>query len=223
MIAPLPLLDAETWVFDLDNTLYSVSSDLFAQIDLRMKGFIAHLLDLPEDEAYIVQKDYFRRYGTTLRGLMMRHDIDPHAFMDHVHDIDLSAVGKDRALDRALHALPGRKLVFTNADRRHAARIMERLGIAHHFDAVFDIEDAGFIPKPEPQVYDALVKRHTIAPTRAVMVEDMARNLIPAHDMGMATVWLRNDTPWGAEESEGAHIHHSVDDLAEWLKTLTER
>ena len=217
-----PLFDTETWVFDLDNTLYSVSSNLWSQIDERMKGFIAKFLDLPEDQAYRVQKDYFRRHGTTLRGLMMRHDIDPHVFMDFVHDIDLSSVGPDVALSEALKDLPGRKLVFTNSDLRHAERILEHLGITQHFDAVFDIEDCGFIPKPEPQVYEALLKRHAIMASTSVMVEDMARNLIPAHDLGMATVWLKNDTTWGAQDSDGPHIHHAVDDLAPWLKSLTQ-
>jgi len=216
------LREAETWVFDLDNTLYCASSNLFAQISRRMTGFIADFLDVDDAEAYRVQKKYFREYGTTLRGLMQRHDIDPHHFMDHVHDIDLGIIDPDPALDAALAALGGRKIIFTNGSTDHANRVIKRLGVARHFEGVFDIADADFIPKPEPDVYKQLIERHKIDPKRSVMVEDMARNLKPAADLGMTTVWVRTETDWGREGSDGDYIDHTLDNLSDWLNDLPD-
>ncbi len=214
------LRNAETWVFDLDNTLYCASSNLFAQISARMTDFIAELLDVDHAEAFRVQKSYFHEYGTTLRGLMSLHDIDPHSFLAHVHDIDLGLIDLDPALDTALGGLPGRKIIFTNGSTDHAHRIMNRLGVADHFDGVFDIADSKFVPKPDPLVYQALIERHDIDPERAVMVEDMARNLKPASDLGMTTVWVRTDTVWGCEGSDSDYIDHRLDNLSAWLDAL---
>ena len=222
-LAPKPAADlkqAEAWVFDLDNTLYSPASRLFDQIDIRIRDFIAGFLKLDPDEAYRIQKLYFREHGTTMRGLMNRHDMEPGPFLDHVHDIDLSAIPPDPVLDHALGRISGRKIVFTNADNRHAERIMDKIGISHHFEGVFDIIETDYIPKPEPQVYAQLVKTFALNPETTVMVEDMARNLIPAHAMGMTTVWVQNDTPWGAEDADGDHIDHTADGLAPWLDAV---
>jgi len=210
----------EAWVFDLDNTLYPAETNLFSQIDERMRGFIAAYLDLDLEEAYRVQKQYFRDYGTTLRGLMSRHGLDPRAFLDHVHAIDLSPVPPSPALDDALDRLSGRKIIFTNASADHAERVMARLGVEGRFDAVFDIADAGYLPKPEPAVYDALVARHGLDPRRTVMIEDIARNLAPAAALGMTTVWVRTQSRIGQEGAEAAHVHYAVDDLLGWLQAL---
>jgi len=210
----------ETWIFDLDNTLYPPRHSLFDLVDQRIGAFIAHALDLAVDEARRVQKTYFRDYGTTLRGLMTEHDIDPRAFLDFVHDIDLRRVPPDPELDRALGRLMGRKIVFTNGSRRHAERVMARLGIGRHFDGIFDIAAADYVPKPQVQGYHALIERHAVDPRAATMVEDIARNLVPASRLGMTTVWLRNDTAWGRAESDGDHVDHVIDDLTEWLTRL---
>ncbi len=215
------LAATEAWVFDLDNTLYCATSNLFGQIDIRMESYIAEFLELEPEEAFKVQKRYFREYGTTLRGLMDRHEINPREFLDHVHDIDIDVVPPNPALDRALANLPGRKIIFTNADVRHAERVMNRLGVEHHFEAIFDIVACDYVPKPEPVVYQALVNRFDIDPEKTVMVEDMARNLKPAADIGMTTVWVRTDTDWGQESSEGDHVHHVVDDLSSWLTDIS--
>lgn len=214
--------DAETWVFDLDNTLYSGVHGLFEQIDRRMREYLAKFLDVDEDEAFRVQKSYFKQYGTTLRGMMINHQMDPKPYLDHVHDIDISAIPPAPELDRQLARLPGRKVIFTNADLPHAERVMARLGIADHFDGVFDITDADFVPKPEPEVYDLLVKRFGIAPKRAVMVEDIARNLAPAAALGMATVWVRPITECSIskEAPVGDHVDFETDDLVAWLAAL---
>ena len=216
------LRQAETWVFDLDNTLYPATTNLFGQIDLRMRDFIAVALNLELEEARVLQKTYFHNYGTTLRGLMEHHAVDAHAFLDYVHAIDIDALTPSPALDTALARLSGRKLIFTNASTAHAERVMRRLGVERHFDAVFDIADSGFQPKPDPVVYARLVERHRIDPRSSVMVEDIARNLEPAAALGMTTVWVRTDSQWGREGNDGDHVHHVVDDLAAWLGALTD-
>jgi putative hydrolase of the HAD superfamily len=216
------LLQAQTWVFDLDNTLYCGVHGLFEQIDLRMRDFLARFLDVDETEAYRVQKSYFKQYGTTMRGMMINHAMDPRPYLDHVHDIDISAIPPAPELDQALARLSGRKLIFTNADTAHAERVLARLGIAHHFNAVFDIVEADYVPKPEPQVYDLLVKRFAINPSSAVMVEDIARNLEPAAKLGMATVWVRPVTECAIckEDPDGDHVDFITDDLTAWLNAL---
>lgn len=210
----------ETWIFDLDNTLYCASTNLFSQIDVRMKSFIADLLDVEPSEAFRIQKQYFHDYGTTLRGLMNRHNILPKTFLDYVHDIDVRVLQPNPILETALRNLPGRKIIFTNADVGHSLRVMERLGISQHFEAIYDIVASNYIPKPQPEVYQALVDQFKIRPKYTVMFEDMARNLKPAADMGMTTVWVSTDTHWGREGSEGEHIHHATDDLPAFLSKI---
>lgn len=215
------LLEAEAWVFDLDNTLYPASSNLFAQIDQKMTCFIADFLDLDIDEANRLRKNYFREHGTTMRGMMDRHGMEPGDFLDYVHDIDLGSVVPNPALGEALGRIPGRKIIFTNGPQAHARRVMDRLAIGPHFEAVFDIVEADYVPKPEPRVYEALIRRHRLQPGKSVMVEDLARNLAPAASMGMTTVWVRSGNDWDMEPPEGDSVHHVVDDLVEWLGELT--
>jgi putative hydrolase of the HAD superfamily len=207
----------ETWVFDLDNTLYPASCNLFDQIHRRMGEFISNLLGVDLDEAKRLQRVYFREHGTTLRGLMNVHDIDPREFLDHVHRIDLAPVPPDAALGAALAALPGRKLVFTNGTVRHAENILGHLGIAGHFSGLFDIAACGYVPKPDPAGYAALVRRFAIVPRQAAMIEDMARNLAPAAALGMTTVWLRGTIDWALEGAEADYVHHIADSLAPFL------
>jgi len=214
------LARAETWIFDLDNTLYPAACNLFAQVDVRIGRYIADLLGLSAEEARAIQKRYFREYGTSLRGLMTHHRIDPSEYLDYVHDIDVTAVTPSPDLARCLAILPGRKVVFTNGSLAHAERVMKRLGVTEHFEAVFDIVDAGYLPKPEPAIYDSLVERHSIDPRRAVMVEDIARNLVPAAALGMTTAWVRGDSAWCSEGADGDHVHHVVDDLVAWLDRI---
>lgn len=217
-----PLRDAAAWVFDLDNTLYSASIDLFSQIDERMRGYIAKFLGLELDEAYRLQKEYFHEYGTSLRGLMNRHAMDPTPFLAHVHDIDVSVLSPSPALEAALTALPGRKIIFTNASVPHAERVLGQLGVGHHFADIFDIVEAGYRPKPEPQTYRSVVARFGLDPHASVMVEDMARNLTPAAALGMTTVWIRTRPEHGAEGARLEDIDHVVDDLPTWLADVVE-
>lgn len=211
----------DTWVFDLDNTLYPASCSLFPQIDLRMRQFIAANLHLPLDEAFRLQKQYYRDYGTTLRGLMLRHGIEPSAFLDFVHEVDCTVLEPSPRLDRALAALPGRKVIFTNGSERHAVNVLGRLGLEGCFDGIFDIKAAAYVPKPEPATYARMVARHGIDPRCAAMFEDIHRNLAPAAAIGMTTVWVKDDAhpdfPDG-QPADIAHVHHVTGDLAEWLE-----
>ncbi len=212
----------EAWIFDLDNTLYPASCDLFAQIDARMTLYVAARLGVPADEARRIQKDYYRDHGTTLNGLMTRHDVDAEDFLAHVHDIDLSVLAPDPALAAALAGLPGRRFVFTNGCRNHAIRVLDRTGLGAHIDDLWDIRTIGFRPKPDPGAYDAVVARAAIAPGRAAMFEDVARNLVPARALGWTTVWLDNGSVWSKQGPtfpvvETRHIDHTIEDLTHFL------
>ncbi|MHA1599175.1 MAG: pyrimidine 5'-nucleotidase [Alphaproteobacteria bacterium] len=211
---------AEAWIFDLDNTLYPVSSKLFEQIDARMKNFIADYLDLPLDAAHRLQKQYFRAYGTTLSGLMRCHDVSPQEYLAFVHDIDVGVIAPNPELGAALDGLSGRKIIFTNASEAHARRVLARLGIEDRFEAIFDIAWADYVPKPDAAIYRRIVEACTIDATATVMIEDMARNLKPAADLGMTTVWIDTGSDWGAEGAGDGHIHHVTDDLAAWLSNV---
>lgn len=216
------LRDADAWIFDLDNTLYSAEINLFAQIDLRMRDYIATFLGLPAEDAFHIQKHYFREFGTSLRGLMNVHGMAPGPFLDHVHDIDLSMLPADPELNAVLGDLPGRKLIYTNASARHAERVTARLGIAHHFEAIFGIVEADYTPKPEPFPYNTLVDRYGLTPHRTVMVEDMLRNLKPAAALGMTTVWVRTDSDHGGSVAADIAADHITDDLVPWLRAVAD-
>ena len=218
------LHETGTWVFDLDNTLYPSSCGLMADVSARMTGFVAEFLGVDRDSALAEQKRLFREHGTTLRGLMNRFDVDPIAFMDYVHAVDYSVVTPSARLTAALDALPGRKVVFTNASENHAERVLERLGLADAFDGVFDVVAAGYRPKPDPHAYASLAARFDVAPADAVMVEDIAPNLAPAAALGMTTVWIRPaaspEPYWASPEGECDYIHHEIEDLADWLEDI---
>lgn len=217
------------WVFDLDNTLYPPECDLFAQIDVKMCEFIMRALDVDENEARRVQKDFYVEHGTTLAGLMAVHGIEPGGFLAHVHDIDVSVVSPDEALGRAIADLPGRKIIFTNGSVGHARNVVARLGIGHVFDGIYDIVSTGYKPKPMRQAYESFVRESGIAPERAAMFEDIPRNLEIPHELGMKTVWVRPAGMGGTERyqrlshegGEAPHVHHATDDLRTFLKTLT--
>ncbi len=208
------------WVFDLDNTLYPAACNLFGQIDVKIGEFVQDLLQVDQAEARRVQKQYFREHGTTLRGLMDRHGVNPEEFLDYVHEIDVSPVPPSPDLEKALAALRGRKVIFTNGTTRHAENVLNRLGVAHHFNGIFDIADADYRPKPEPSVYRQLIERHGIEPHRAVFFEDMARNLAPAAALGMTTVWIRTDAPWSSMDADPQTIHYAGEDLLSVLNKI---
>lgn len=208
----------EAWIFDLDNTLYPASANLFPQIDRRIRAYVAHQLKMTLDDAFVLQKRYYREFGTTLRGLMINHKTEPEAFLDYVHDIDHSVLGPDKRLDAALAALPGRKFVYTNGSERHAASVMDRLGVSKHFSGIFDISASRYIPKPDPAPYGELVARHGIEAKRAAMFEDIHINLKPAHALGMTTVWVRHTENPATAGEDLSHCHFVTDDLIGWLE-----
>lgn len=217
----LSIAEVSHWIFDLDNTLYPESTNLFLQVDARMKAFISRRLGIEQDEAYRVQKDYLVRFGTTLRGLMDLHDVSPRDFLDFIHDVDFGVIPPDPRLVENIERLPGTKYVFTNGTRMHADAVLERIGAADVFTGIFDIETAGFVPKPAPKAYRLLVSRFGIEPEKTVMIEDMARNLKPAREMGMTTVWLNDGGEWGKVEYDPAHIDIEIDNLTVWLDGLS--
>jgi len=213
-----------TWVFDLDNTLYPAECNLFAQVDRRMGEFIAQHLGVPFAYARHLQKSYYRQFGTTLSGLMQVHKLDPKPFLDYVHDIDLSVVSAHPELAAVIARLPGRRLIFTNGSRRHAERVAEKLGVLHLFEDICDIAACEYVPKPEADAFDRMVRRHGVAPQSAAMFEDMPQNLEAPHVLGMTTVLVHSsyyDHPiqhkirqW-REPPE--HVHHMTEDLAGFL------
>ncbi|MBI4184622.1 MAG: pyrimidine 5'-nucleotidase [Proteobacteria bacterium] len=213
----------EAWIFDLDDTLYPASSNLFAQVAERMTDYVCGFLGLDRANAEDLRRRYFREFGTTLKGLMTRHRIDPLAFLDYVHDIDLGVIEPSPRLAAALAGLAGRKIVFTNGSIRHAERVLARLGVSGQFDAIFDIVAAGFAPKPEPAAYRVLIDRHRIEPGAAVMIEDRAVNLGPAAALGMTTVWLRTGRNLGDPGTAPENIHFTTDDLLGWLEAAGRR
>ena len=210
----------DTWIFDLDNTLYPERCDLFSQVEQRIGRFIADTLSLSSDEAYRLQKHYFRTYGTSMRGMMAEHGTDPHAFLDFVHDIDYSPVAADDALRQALLDVGGRRVVFTNGSAGHAQAVLARLGITDLFDGIVDIVAAGFHPKPQRPGYDHLITAYMVDPRRAVMVEDIAANLTTAHAMGMTTVWIATRHAWAAPAADADFVDHRVEDLTAWLQAV---
>jgi putative hydrolase of the HAD superfamily len=218
----LPALShIDCWIFDLDNSLYPASANLFALIDVRMGEFIQELLGCGHEEARRVQKTYFHEHGTTLAGLMKAHGVEPSEFLDFVHDIDLARISADPRLVAALDKLPGRKFVFTNGDESYARRVLDRLGLANAFDGLHDIHAMGYVPKPDPSAYRAMCERYGIAAERSLFVEDMARNLKPAKALGMTTVWVDNGSERGSHDADPAFIDYRIADIAEWLTEIT--
>lgn len=224
---PTTFDSVETWIFDLDNTLYPARHDLWGQIDARMKAYISDLLKLTPDEAFALQKDYYRRYGTSLRGLMIEHGMEPAAFLAHVHDVDLSGLDAAPRLAAAIEALPGTKIVYTNGSEQHARNVLAKLGMDAHFSAVHDIVAAEFHPKPTVEAYDRFLAAHGVDPARAAMFEDLARNLEVPHRLGMATVLvvapdqqLLHAQDWEFAGREDAYIDHITEDLPGFLEAL---
>ncbi len=218
------------WVFDLDNTLYPASCDLFAQIDVRMTAFVANYLGLAPEAARALQKKYYSTYGTTLAGMMKHHQLTPRAFLDYVHDIDHSPLPVLPSLRNALIALPGRKFIFTNGSIRHAQGVTRAMKLDDIFDGMFGIEEMAFQPKPHQNAFDRFNTAFNINPAKAVFFEDLSRNLEPAHAMGYATVLVHSDKDW-SHEPEGArpagpydhkppYVDFAINDLTGFLQRL---
>jgi putative hydrolase of the HAD superfamily len=219
--------DIDTWVFDLDNTLYPHHVNLWQQVDVRIGEFVAAWLKVSREEARRIQKDYYRRYGTTMRGMMTEHGVSADDFLAYVHQIDHSPLEPNPAMGAAIARLPGRKLILTNGSTDHADKVLQRLGIGAHFEAVFDIIAAELEPKPAPQTYQKFLGTHGVNPRTSAMFEDLARNLIVPHQLGMTTVLVVPDgtrqvvrEDWELEGRGAAHVDHVTDDLTGFLEKL---
>jgi putative hydrolase of the HAD superfamily len=223
---PRSLAHVENWIFDLDNTLYPAGSPVWPQIDARITAFVAGLFGVDGMSARALQKYYYQRYGTTLRGLMIEHDLDPKLFLDFAHDIDRSALAADEALAAAISKLPGRRYILTSGSHGHAMKTTAHLKIDHLFDGVFDIAAGDFIPKPDERTYRRFIERFGVDPARAAMFEDIPRNLEVPHRLGMRTVLVlprahhADRDAWEGEGGTESYIDHSTDDLAAFLERL---
>lgn len=217
----LQLSHVRNWIFDLDNTLYPASANLFALIDARIGQYVQRLLGLDPAEAHRVQKGYFHAHGTTLAGLMAEHGTDPHHYLADVHDVDMSVLEVSEALVEALARLPGRKLVFTNGDAPYAMKVLDRLGLGATFEAIHDVHATQYRPKPDPLAYQGLCEAYDLDPAQSLFVEDMARNLRPAKAIGMTTVWIDNGSEQAPDEDR-SFIDYTVSDLGRWLHEILE-
>jgi putative hydrolase of the HAD superfamily len=228
--APRAFDHVETWIFDLDNTLYPHHLNLWQQVDERIRDYIASYLKVTGEEAFRVQKDYYQRYGTSMRGLMTEHGMEPDDFLDYVHQIDHSPLEPNAALGAAIEGLSGRKLILTNGTRRHADAVLARLKLDRHFEDVFDIVAAELEPKPSPQTYHRFLELHGVEAGKAAMFEDLARNLAVPHALGMTTVLVVPEHTrevfrerWELEGRDDPHVDHVTDDLVAFLEALGRR
>jgi len=218
--------DVSVWIFDLDNTLYPPESALWPQVDQRITLFLGNMFGLDGMSARALQKYYYQKYGTTLKGLMDQYGMKPEPFLDFAHDIDVSRLPPDPELGHAIEALPGRKLILTNGSEAHARNVAGRLGVLHHFEAVFDIIAADFTPKPEESTYLKFLDQYQIDPSRAAMFEDLEKNLLVPHRLGMRTVLIlpkQYDIHREAEEqadSTAEYVHFKTKDLTAFLREL---
>jgi putative hydrolase of the HAD superfamily len=216
------------WVFDLDNTLYPRECNLFAQIDVLISTYMVGVTGLPYAEARALQKAYYRDHGTTLHGLMLHHGVDPDHFLKTVHAIDYSGVAAHPTLAAALSALPGRKFILTNGDVGHAEQVLDRVGAAGLFTDIFDIRSMNYKPKPLPEAYDVFFAKHGIDARRAAMFDDLEKNLLVPHEVGMITVQVvagedfahEQVESWELERTGGPHVHHVTADLAGFLAAV---
>ena len=210
------------WIFDLDNTLYSGDTKVFDQVDKKMSKFISDKLKVSIDEAKKIQKNYFHEYNTTLNGMIKNDEIDADEFLEFVHDVNLDFLKANKPLEREISNLNGKKFIFTNGSKAHAANVTKRIGIEKLFDGVFDIVESDFIPKPSIEPYKKIIEKYKIEPQYSIFIEDIARNLKPAHELGMKTVWIKNDEPWAAKFSDSDFINYKTDNLANFLKEVNE-
>ncbi|WP_029083630.1 pyrimidine 5'-nucleotidase [Bradyrhizobium sp. th.b2] len=227
MKTPRSFGHVETWVFDLDNTLYPHHVNLWQQVDARIGEFVSNWLKVTPEEARRIQKDYYLRYGTTMRGMMTEHGVQADDYLAYVHKIDHSPLQPNPPMGAAIAKLPGRKLILTNGSVDHVDAVLDRLGITNHFDGVFDIIAADLEPKPAPQTYQKFLRLHDVDPAKATMFEDLARNLVVPHELGMTTVLVVPDgsqevvrETWELEGRDAAHVDHVTDDLTGFLQRL---
>jgi len=214
------LLNIKYWVFDLDNTLYSGQTKVFSEVDKKMSAFISKKMNIDLVKAKEIQKKYFYEYGTTLSGLMKQDNINPHDFLEFVHDIDISWLPKDLKLKEELIKIKEKKYIFTNGSHAHIENITKQLGIDGLFDGAFDIVDANFVPKPHIDPYNKIIKKFNIEPTKAILIEDIAHNLEQAKNLGMKTCWLENEETFAKKDADKPYIDYKIKNLPSFLQEI---
>jgi putative hydrolase of the HAD superfamily len=214
-----PFAHIDTWIFDLDLTLYGPEANIMAQVRDRIALFVEKHFNIGSDEAHKIRHTYWKKYGTTLGGLMAEHKVDPNGYLDFVHDVDMDLLRPDADLRRQIISLPGRKLIFTNADAPYAERVLAARGLENLFEDIFDIHRMQHVPKPAVESYDNLCAQLDINPARALFVEDSAHNLVPARVLGMTTIWVNHGTEAVSSDTE-QYIDHEIADLNDWLSSI---
>jgi putative hydrolase of the HAD superfamily len=214
------LAPIRNWIFDLDNTLYPHGAQLFTQVDKRITAYIARRFECSLEEAYKIQKGYFLTRGTTLSGLMAEHDVDPYEYLADVHDIEMDVLEENAPLAAAIARLPGRKIIFTNADAPYADKILAKLGLSETFEGIHDVHASRYLPKPQPSAYQSLCDAYGIDPAESLFADDMARNLAPAKAIGMTTVWVDNGSEQG--EVDRDWVDFTTHDITHWLHAIWE-
>lgn len=214
-----PFAHIDTWIFDLDLTLYGPEANIMAQVRDRIALFVEKHFNIGADEAHKIRHAYWKKYGTTLGGLMAEHKVDPNGYLDFVHDVDMDLLRPDADLRRQIISLPGRKLIFTNADAPYAERVLAARGLDNLFEDIFDIHRMQHVPKPAVESYDNLCAQLDINPARALFVEDSAHNLVPARVLGMTTIWVNHGTEAVSSDTE-QYIDHEIADLNDWLSSI---
>ena len=214
------LLNINYWIFDLDNTLYSGQTEVFSEVDKKMSAFISKKMNVDLIKAKEIQKKYFYEYGTTLSGLMKQDSIDPHEFLEFVHDIDISWLPKDLKLKDELIKIKEKKFIFTNGSHAHVENITKQLGIDGLFDGAFDIVDANFVPKPHIDPYKKIIDKFKIEPTKSILIEDIAHNLEQAKNLGMKTCWLENEEAFAKKDADKPYIDYKIKNLPSFLQKI---
>jgi len=213
-----------TWIFDLDNTLYSADSGIFQQVHKLMGEFISKNLKMDMVEAKKLQSKYYKQHGTTLRGLMDNHGVEPDYFLDEVHKLDYSIVGPDEVLNKELEKIQGRKIIYTNANKKHVVDVLERINLANFFDEIFDIKMANYIPKPEIRPYEQIIDIFNINPISSAMFDDIAKNLVPAKKVGFTPVWVDAGYENFSDDIQASkdYLDYSTRNLSSFLKDINE-
>ena len=213
-----------TWIFDLDNTLYSADSGIFQQVHKLMGEFISKNLKMDMIEAKKLQSKYYKQHGTTLRGLMDNHGVEPDYFLDEVHKLDYSIVGPDEILNKELEKIQGRKIIYTNANKKHVVDVLERINLANFFDEIFDIKMANYIPKPEIKPYEQIIDIFNINPSSSAMFDDIAKNLVPAKKVGFTPVWVDAGYENFSDDIQASkdYLDYSTRNLSSFLKDINE-
>jgi len=214
------LLNINYWIFDLDNTLYSGQTEVFSEVDKKMSAFISKKMNVDLIKAKEIQKKYFYEYGTTLSGLMKQDSIDPHEFLEFVHDIDISWLPKDLKLKDELIKIKEKKFIFTNGSHAHVENVTKQLGIDGLFDGAFDIVDANFVPKPHIEPYKKIIDKFKIEPKKSILIEDIAHNLEQAKNLGMKTCWLENEEAFAKKDADKPYIDYKIKNLPSFLQKI---